>query len=71
LVPYLMAQGDLAGAVVTVVENGKVVTERGFGFSDVEKRTPVDPRTTLFRPGSISKLFVWTSVMQLVEQGKL
>ncbi|MGE8261761.1 MAG: hypothetical protein ACN6RF_04525, partial [Stenotrophomonas sp.] len=35
LVPYLMAQGDLAGAVVTVVENGKVVTERGFGFSDV------------------------------------
>ncbi|MFF2048379.1 serine hydrolase domain-containing protein [Stenotrophomonas bentonitica] len=71
LVPYLMAQGDLAGAVVTVVENGRVVTERGFGFSDVEKRTPVDPKTTLFRPGSISKLFVWTSVMQLVEQGKL
>ncbi|MER2178874.1 MAG: serine hydrolase domain-containing protein, partial [Stenotrophomonas maltophilia] len=71
LVPYLMAQGDLAGAVVTVVENGKVVTERGFGFSDVEKRTPVDPETTLFRPGSISKLFVWTAVMQLVEQGKL
>jgi len=26
---------------------------------------------TLFRPGSISKLFTWTSVMQLVEQGKL
>ena len=71
LVPYLMAQGDLAGAVVTVVENGKVVTERGFGYSDVEKRTPVDPKTTLFRPGSISKLFVWTAVMQLVEQGKL
>lgn len=71
LVPYLMANGDLAGAVVTVVQNGKVVTERGFGYSDVENRTPVDPKTTLFRPGSISKLFVWTSVMQLVEQGKL
>ncbi|MEN5060038.1 serine hydrolase domain-containing protein [Luteimonas sp. TWI1416] len=71
LVPYLMAQGDLAGAVVTVVENGRVVTERGFGFSDVDTRTPVDPRTTLFRPGSISKLFVWTAVMQLVEQGRL
>lgn len=71
LVPYLMAQGDLAGAVVTVVENGRIVTERGFGFSDVAKRAPVDPETTLFRPGSISKLFVWTAVMQLVEQGKL
>ncbi|KAF1017448.1 MAG: putative penicillin-binding protein PbpX [Stenotrophomonas maltophilia] len=71
LVPYLMDQGDLAGAVVTVVENGRVVTERGFGYADIEKRTPVDPRTTLFRPGSISKLFTWTAVMQLVEQGKL
>ena len=32
---------------------------------------PVDPRGTLFRPGSVSKLFTWTAVMQLVEQGKL
>ena len=31
----------------------------------------VDPETTLFRPGSISKLFTWTAVMQQVEQGKL
>ena len=29
------------------------------------------PKTTLFRPGSVSKLFTWTAVMQLVEQGKL
>src|SRR5204862_7171941 len=43
----------------------------GFGFSNVEKRTPVSPETTLFRPGSISKLFTWTAVMQLVEQGKI
>src|SRR5690606_35310692 len=33
--------------------------------------TPVDPVATLFRPGSVSKLFTWTAVMQLVEQGKL
>ena len=31
----------------------------------------MDPATTLFRPGSVSKLFTWTAVMQLVEQGKL
>ena len=31
----------------------------------------VSPDSTLFRPGSISKLFTWTAVMQLVQQGKL
>ncbi|MFL6756989.1 MAG: serine hydrolase domain-containing protein [Sphingomicrobium sp.] len=69
--PYAMARGDIAGGVVVVVKDGQVLTQRGFGFSDVEKRTPVSPETTLFRPGSISKLFTWTAVMQLVEQGKI
>lgn len=71
LVPQLMARGDLAGAVVTVVADGQVLTERGFGHADVAEGVVVDPQTTLFRPGSVSKLFVWTAVMQLVEQGKL
>ena len=48
-----------------------MLTERGYGFSDVEKRTPVDPKLTLFRPGSVSKLLTWTAVMQQVEQGKI
>ena len=69
--PYAIARGDIAGAVVVVVKDGQVLTQRGYGFSDVEKRTPVSPETTLFRPGSISKLFTWTAVMQLVEQGKI
>ncbi|OLD80150.1 MAG: hypothetical protein AUF67_13350 [Acidobacteria bacterium 13_1_20CM_58_21] len=61
----------MAGAVVAVVKDGKVLFAKGYGFSDVEKRKSVSPAETLFRPGSISKLFTWTSVMQLVEQGKL
>src|SRR5882762_920850 len=69
--PYALHVGDIAGAVVAVVKDGKVLTERGYGYSDVEKRTPVDPKRTLFRPGSVSKLFTWTAVMQLVEQGKI
>ena len=69
--PYALQSGDIAGAVVAVVKDGKVLTERGYGFSDVEHRTPVDPEKTLFRPGSVSKLFTWTAVMQLVEQGKI
>ena len=69
--PYALRTGDLAGAVVAVVKDGQILVERGFGYSDVEKRTPVDPKLTLFRPGSVSKLLTWTAVMQQVEQGKI
>jgi CubicO group peptidase (beta-lactamase class C family) len=69
--PFAMATGDIAGAVVAVVKDGQIVTERGFGYSDVATKKAVDPKLTLFRPGSVSKLFTWTAVMQLVEQGKL
>jgi len=66
-----MKAGPVAGAVVIVVKDGQVFFQKGYGYADVEKRTPVDPAQTLFRPGSVSKLFTWTSIMQLVEQGKL
>ena len=69
--PYALATDDIAGAVVAVVKDGQILTERGYGFADVAKRTPVDPRLTLFRPGSVSKLFTWTAVMQLVQAGKI
>src|SRR4030095_15661999 len=69
--PYALRTADIPGVVVTVVKDGQILTARGFGFADREKRTPVDPDRTLFRPGSVSKLITWTAVMQLVEQGKL
>src|SRR6187551_324649 len=69
--PYALRTGDIPGAVVTVVKDGQILTARGFGYADREKRTPVDPDRTLFRPGSVSKLITWTAVMQMVEQGKL
>lgn len=43
LVPYALQAGDMAGAVVTVVANGQVLTNRGFGTADAETGTPVDP----------------------------
>jgi CubicO group peptidase (beta-lactamase class C family) len=68
---YALESGDVAGAVVAVVKNGEAILVKGYGYSDVATRAPVDPDRTLFRPGSTSKLFTWTAVMQLVEQGKL
>ena len=71
VMPLQLAREDIAGAVIAVVKDGKILFAKGYGYSDVAKRTPVSPEATLFRPGSISKLFTWTAVMQLVEQGKL
>jgi CubicO group peptidase (beta-lactamase class C family) len=71
LVPMQLQREDIAGAVIVVVKNGSILFSKGYGYADVKKRVPVSPTGTLFRPGSISKTFTWTAVMQLVEQGKL
>jgi len=71
VMPLQLQREDIAGAVVVIVKDGQILFAKGYGYSDVAKRTPVTPDGTLFRPGSISKLFTWTSIMQLVEQKKL
>lgn len=59
------------GAAIAVVKDGEIILSKGYGYADLEKKIPVDTKNTVFEWGSISKLFTWTSVMQLVEQGKL
>lgn len=71
VMPLQLAREDIAGAVISVVKDGKPFFAKGYGFANVEKRIPVSPDNTLFRPGSISKLFTWTAIMQQVEAGKL
>jgi len=70
-VPYSLKAGDIAGMVISVVKDGKVLLQKGYGVADVAARVPADPASTLMRIGSTSKLFTWTAVMQLVQQGKL
>jgi CubicO group peptidase (beta-lactamase class C family) len=66
-----MPAQEIPTAVVAVVKDGQILFSKGYGFADREKRTPVDPARTLFRPGSVSKLFTWTAVVQLHERGLL
>jgi len=66
-----MASNHIPGVMVAVVKDGSLLLAKGYGYADLEERTPVDPEQTLFRTGSVSKLITWTAVMQLVEQGKL
>ena len=69
--PYALQQGDIAGAVVVVVKDGAILLEKGYGYADVAGKVPMDPQQTIMGLGSVSKLFTWTAVMQLVEQHKL
>jgi CubicO group peptidase (beta-lactamase class C family) len=66
-----MNVNHIPGAVVAVVKDGQLLFEKGYGYSDYESKLPVDPKVTMFRMGSVSKLFVWTAVMQLMEQGNI
>jgi CubicO group peptidase (beta-lactamase class C family) len=61
----------IAGATVAVVNDGALFFVKGYGYADHKERIPVIAEKSLFRIASISKLFVWTAVMQLVEHGKL
>ncbi len=56
---------------IAVVKDEELVLLKGYGYADIQNKVPVDPRTTVYEFGSISKLFVWTAAMQMVEQGKL
>src|SRR5690606_33381595 len=64
-VPYALATGDIAGAVVVVVGDGQVLLQKGYGYSDLAKRAPEEPEAALVRPGSNYKLCTWTASMQL------
>ena len=71
ILPLQLERSDIAGASVLVMKDGNVLLQKGYGYADVKTKKPVDPAATIFRLASISKLFTWVSVMQLVEQGKL
>jgi CubicO group peptidase (beta-lactamase class C family) len=71
LIPAQLQNRDIAGATIAVVKDGQVLLAKGYGFADFAAKKPVIADKTLFRPGSISKVFTAIAVMQLVEQGKL
>lgn len=71
LIETYMEENHIAGATVGVVREGEPLLLKGYGYADVGRREKVDPDSTLFRIGSVSKMFVWTAVMQLMEQGML
>lgn len=65
-----MAYRGIPGMSLGIVYDQELVWARGFGFADVEKKTPATPGT-LYRIASNSKLFTSVAVLQLRDAGKL
>lgn len=63
-----MEQYHVPGISVAVVQDGEIIFSKGYGVGDLEKKTAIDPKTTLHRPGSNTKLLTWTAVLQLYER---
>jgi serine beta-lactamase-like protein LACTB len=66
----LVAHHRLPGLSVALVDDQKVVWARGYGFQDPKRKLPATP-DTVYRVGSVSKLFTDLAVMQCVERGQL
>ncbi|HEX8564072.1 MAG TPA: serine hydrolase [Pyrinomonadaceae bacterium] len=66
-----MEKLHIPGAAIAVVKDGKILFAKGYGVADVEKKTPVIPDKTIFRIGSITKVFTATAVMQLADAGRI
>ncbi len=70
-VPALLETDHVPGVTISVVGNGSTPFSKGYGLADLENEKSFDPETSLVRIASISKLFTWTAVMQLVQDGRL
>jgi beta-lactamase family protein len=70
LAEYEVSEKQLPGLSIALVDDQKIVWAQGFGFADPEKKTAATAET-VYRVGSVSKLFTDIAIMQLVERGQL
>jgi len=69
-IPQILEDFSIPGAAIAIFENGKIVLQQGYGFSDIEKGVKVNMQTG-FNVGSISKTVAAWGVMNLVHEGKI
>jgi len=69
-IPHVVKDKGTPGLNIALARRGKIIWEAGFGFANLEKRTPMTPRTVC-HSGSMGKAYTSTAIMQLVEKGVL
>ena len=67
---YEMNDKELNAVSIVLVDDQEILWARGYGYEDLEKQSKADAYT-MYRVGSVSKLFTDIGIMQLVEKGEV
>lgn len=70
LLTAFIRENQIPGATLAVSKNGKLIFERGFGYSEIESKTKMQP-TSMLRIASISKPITATAILHLVQEEKI
>lgn len=65
-----MADDEMTGYSIALIDDQRIIWQKGFGYADLEKKLPATPET-VYRAGSIAKVFTAAAIMQLADQGKI
>jgi len=71
LLSELVNHKKVPGISITVLKEGKTFLQKGFGHADLETKTPIDPKNTIFRIASVSKNIAATALAGMVSEGKI
>src|SRR5262249_41624313 len=70
LVYTRMAERQVPGLPLGVVEDGRLIKVKGYGLANVELKVPATEET-IYQSGSVGKQFTATLIMMLVEEGTI
>jgi len=71
MVDRAMREEHIVGVSVSVVQNGTVLMNKGYGYASLSPARKVDPERTMFRLASVSKTFTWLLALKTVESGQM
>lgn len=65
----LVNEKKVPGLAITILKDGKTLFQKGYGYADLENKTPINPTESLFRIASVSKPIAATALAHMVDDG--